>query len=80
MTGGFIAEKGFAVTHMPAFRMIVDFSDFSQSLMINSSGQSGHFLSPFYDDQIPLYTDRKYRRMEESGSRSGRLVLIPVKE
>ena len=80
MTGGFIAGKGFAVTHLPAFRMIIDFSDFSQSLMINSSGQSGHFLSPFYDDQIALYVDRRYRRMDEVGSRSGRLVLIPVKE
>jgi penicillin G amidase len=80
MTGGFIAGKGFAVTHLPAFRMIIDFSDYSQSLMIDSSGQSGHFLSPFYDDQIPLYIDRKYRRMDEEGSRAGRLVLIPVKE
>lgn len=80
MTGGFVTEKGFAATLLPAFRMIIDFSDFSQSLMIDSSGQSGHFLNPFYDDQIPLYIDRRYRRMEESGSRSARLLLLPVKE
>jgi penicillin amidase len=77
MVGGFNPKKNFSVTHLPAFRMIIDFSDFSGSRMVNSSGQSGHFLSPFYDDQISLYTERQYRRMEEHPSRPLRLVLVP---
>ncbi|MEN8154949.1 MAG: penicillin acylase family protein, partial [Acidobacteriota bacterium] len=54
-------RAGFNVVHLSTFRMIIDFKDFSNSRMANSSGQSGHFLSPWYDDQIDLYINSKYR-------------------
>jgi penicillin amidase len=57
--------------------MILDFSDFSNSLFINSSGQSGHFMSPYYDDQIELFVNLKYRRMEDFKSNLKILKLIP---
>lgn len=66
----------FRTTHTSAFRMILDFSDFNKSQLINSGGQSGHFMSPFYDDQMSLYCSQRYRPMEEPQD-SYRLVLQP---
>lgn len=71
---GFYRGKDFKITGSSAFRMIIDFSDFSKSIMINSSGQSGNLFSKYYDDQIPLYISGNYRRMEEKPS--GKKVLI----
>lgn len=45
-------------------RMVVDFSDLENSTMMSPPGQSGHYMSPYYDDvaemwaeggQIPMY-------------------------
>ncbi len=69
----------FKVNHISTFRMILDFSDFSNSLLINSTGQSGHFLSPHYDDQIPLYINLQYRAMEDFSSKPKILRLLPHK-
>lgn len=78
LTASFNRKKNFDIVHLSAFRMILDFSDFSNSLLINSSGQSGHFLSPYYDDQIDLFVNLKYRRMESPPVESGKtLTLIP---
>jgi penicillin amidase len=46
-----------------SFRQIIDLSDWEKSVCVLTSGQSGHFLSPAYDDQIPLWLDGKYRPM-----------------
>ena len=44
--------------------MVVDFSDLENSTMMSPPGQSGHYMSPYYDDvaemwaegeQIPMY-------------------------
>lgn len=79
LTASFRRNKSFDIIHLSAFRMIVDFSDFSNSLFINSSGQSGHFLSPHYDDQIKLFVSLKYRPMESQAAETDTtLVLIPV--
>ncbi len=77
-------SKNYRITWLSAFRMIIDFSDFSNSMMINSSGQSEHFMSPHYDDQIELYTQLKYRKMEDfrendADMKKGLLVLEPKK-
>jgi penicillin amidase len=42
-------------------RTMVDFSDVENGLNITPSGQSGHLLSPHYDDQAELYANRKFR-------------------
>lgn len=76
MTAAFDDE--FHVTHVSSFRMILDFSDsFAHSLLINASGQSGHFMSPFYDDQIALFTGARYRPMVDRSPAPQRLVLTP---
>lgn len=78
LTTGFRRDSDFSVVHLSTFRMILDFTDhFSRSLLVNSSGQSGHFLSPFYDDQIALFTGQHYRLMDELGKPSWRLRLLP---
>jgi penicillin amidase len=80
MINSFREDGRFAVDHLSTFRMIIDFSDFSNSLLVNSSGQSGHFLSPYYDDQIELYVNRKYRKMEDFPSKGKALLLLPKTE
>ncbi len=79
MTAAF--DDNYRVIFASTFRMILDFSNaFSPSLLVNSSGQSGHFLSPFYDDQAPLFTAAKYRPMEDRSPAPRRLVLKPADE
>ncbi len=69
--------KDFKVVASSAFRMIIDFSDFSKSLIINSSGQSGNPLSRNYDDQIKLYISGDYRKMEEKTGGKRILIITP---
>ena len=38
-------------------RMVVDFSDLERSTFMSPPGQSGHFLSPHYDDLARLWAD-----------------------
>jgi penicillin amidase len=42
-------------------RTMVDFADVENGLNITPSGQSGHLLSPHYDDQAELYAQRHFR-------------------
>ncbi len=77
LTASFRKNVNFQVSHLSAFRMIIDFSDFSNSLLINSSGQSGHFMSPNYDDQIDNYVNSKYRKMEDFTGKLKILKLMP---
>jgi penicillin amidase len=76
LTTSFRRNKDFDIVHLSAFRMIMDFSDFSNSLMINASGQSGHFMSPHYDDQIELFIKLKYRLMESPPSEPGDILRL----
>jgi penicillin amidase len=46
-----------------SYRQIIDLSDFRSSVCVLSSGESGHFLDRFYDDQIPLWLEGKYHPM-----------------
>ncbi len=67
----------FNTVHLSTFRMIIDMNDDSNSRMINSSGQSGHFMSRFYDDQISLYTAGKYRLMNNPPENKYKIEIIP---
>ena len=68
----------FSVNHTSTFRLILDFSNIEQSLLINSSGQSGHFLSPNYADQISLYVRNRYRILEDFRHQLKLLRLLPA--
>lgn len=69
--------KNFYVTGLSTFRMILDFSNLSKSILVNSTGQSGNFLSPFYDDQISLYVNLKYRIMDDFSEIKYRIIIKP---
>lgn len=73
----------YRVTFGPAYRQIIDLSDFGNSVSVITSGESGHFLSRFYDDQIPLWLEEQYHPMlfnsEEIEARAeGYFMLKPV--
>ncbi len=46
-----------------SFRIIVDLGDLRKSVSINTSGESGHFLSRHYRDQLPLWLKGAYHPM-----------------
>ncbi len=77
MITAFGNSPDFKTVHLSGFRMIMDFNDFSDSIMINSSGQSGHFMSKFYDDQIKLYVNGKYRKMEYFDNNKMDIKFLP---
>lgn len=67
-----------------SYRQIIDLSDFRNSVCVLSSGESGHFLDRFYDDQISLWLEGQYHPMlfdpddiQEKGV--GILTLKPFK-
>ena len=44
--------EDFTIGSYPSMRMVVDLSDFDNSRTILPSGQSGHVMSKYYDDQV----------------------------
>ncbi len=54
---------GWKTTGGASCRLIVDLADLDASLAVLTSGQSGHFLSRHYRDQIPLYLNSLYHPM-----------------
>ncbi len=79
MVSTFRNRTDFNVVHLSTFRMIIDMGDHSNSKMINSSGQSGHFMSRFYDDQIALYIKGGYRSYENPQIGKYRIEIVPGK-
>ncbi len=72
----------FEMKNLPAYRRIVDLSDFSKSVAVNSTGQSGHPYSPNYADQLPLWIKGDYRpilwtREQVEAGAKHRLTLEP---
>ena len=58
-----ITEDGkYKVTGGPAMRIIVDMADSRNSLSVLPTGQSGHVMSKFYDDQAEMYNKNEYRK------------------
>ena len=72
-------EKNLGVS----YRQIIDLSDFRNSVSVLSSGESGHFLDRFYDDQISLWLEGQYHPMlfdpADIGEKgAGILILNPI--
>ncbi|NDJ62767.1 MAG: penicillin acylase family protein [Chloroflexi bacterium] len=73
----------FAVHTAPTARLLIDLSALDDSLMILSTGHSGHPYSPHYDDILTLWQDHNYhplpwsRGAVEAASVS-RLILNPA--
>jgi penicillin amidase len=80
--GPVYAPKPFDQHSLPGYRQIVDLSPANDSRFLDAVGQSGHVLSPHYDDALPLWSAGRYRKMRtdraeiERGA-IGRLTLSP---
>jgi penicillin amidase len=75
-------KEDFSVDYLPSMRMIVDLSDLTQSVSINTTGQSGHPFSANYADMIDLYRNIEYHSMmwsigQVEASAVERLILNP---
>ncbi len=53
-------DEPYANIHAGGFRAVYDFSDLDRSVYIQSTGQSGHVLSRFYDDMSWLWSNGEY--------------------
>jgi penicillin amidase len=65
-----------------SYRQVLDVGDWDKSLAVNTTGQSGHPLSPHYFDQNPLWRSGQYRTVPFSRAsvermRQRRLLLTP---
>ncbi len=49
--------EDFTIGSYPSMRMVVDLSNFDNSRTILPSGQSGHVMSKYYDDQVENWID-----------------------
>lgn len=47
----------YRVVSGPALRRIIDFGKAGERFSVNPTGQSGHFMSPYYDDQAIMFND-----------------------
>lgn len=72
----------FASRHAASLRAIYDLADLENSRFIDSSGQSGNFLSPFYRNYAERWAETKYLPMKTSREtvergKIGTLTLAP---
>jgi penicillin amidase len=75
-------DEGYAVTSLPSMRMIQDLSDWDRSLLIHTTGQSGHAFHPHYVDMAPVWSQAQYAPFLWSdnavqGAAVDHLVLVP---
>ncbi len=83
MGGTIDTVKAMGVGHGPAMRMVSDLSNFDNSLMEISTGESGQFASPYYRDQFPEWFAGRgiaapFSEAAEDKVRSHRLMLVPA--
>lgn len=79
-----MAKDSFKVVWIPSMRMIIDLSDLSNSLLVHTTGESGHPYNKHYDDMIPLWQKGKnipllWTRKDVDAHAKARLKLIPKK-
>jgi penicillin amidase len=61
-----LSSRGYKTVAGASCRLLIDLSDFDASLSVLTSGENGHFLSPHYQDQIPLYLNSLYHPLSFS--------------
>jgi penicillin amidase len=72
----------FPVYAGPSMRTIIDLGNIEKAESINPTGQSGHFLSPFYANQAQEYVNVEFRpqlmnEAEIETTKSSTLILMP---
>ena len=53
----------YKVSSLPSTRRLIDLGNTEKSYSILPSGNSGHFQSPNYDDQVELFLKGTYRNL-----------------
>ena len=79
---GWDYAEGYELVSLPSERMIVNLANLPASLMVHTTGQSGHAYHPNYTDMIDAWRLIEYRPMvwtrEQAESQAvGRLTLTP---
>ncbi len=79
-----MAENSFKVVWLPSMRMIVDLSNLSNSLLVHTTGESGHPYNKHYNDMIPVWQKGKnepllWTRKDVDSHAKARLKLVPKK-
>ncbi|MBL7849938.1 MAG: penicillin acylase family protein [Cyclobacteriaceae bacterium] len=68
----------------PALRKVTDMSDVENGMTVSPTGQSGNFLSPYYQDQAEMFVKGEVRKMmmnrEEIVAKSKKLLLSPSRD
>ena len=80
--GPVYAPRPFDQHAVPGYRQIVDLSPANDNRFLDAVGQSGHVLSPHYDDALPLWASGTQRKMRMDRSQIetgaiGHLTLTP---
>jgi penicillin amidase len=80
--GAVAADHPYEQRSVAGYREIIDLSSANDSRFADALGQSGHFLSRHYDDELSDWTAVRHRRMrmerpDIEGSAMGRLTLTP---
>jgi len=80
--GSVVAEQPFEQHSVPGFREIIDLSSARDDRFVDAVGESGHPLSPHYDDFQADWRAVRYRRMRTERSEIeqgaiGHLTLVP---
>lgn len=76
--------KPFEIAYGPAMRTIMDLSKPEEAISVLPTGQSGHVLSSYYDDQTKLLANGFFRFMLSNkkvivSQSEGKLLFVPVK-
>ncbi len=79
---GYSMSHPYEVTTVPSQRMIVDLADFTRSLSMHTTGQSGHPFHRHYDDMIDPWRNIQYhpmlwQRADVEADAEGVLLLRP---
>jgi penicillin amidase len=75
--------RAMGVGHGPAMRFVADLSNFDNSLMEITTGESGQYASPYYRDQFPEWfagrgISAPFSVTAEEKTRAHRLTLAPA--
>ena len=73
--GAYRRDGSFLMTDGSSYRQILDLSDFSRSLYVHTTGQSGNVFDPGYRNLLPYWRDGGYVTI--GGATEHTLVLSP---
>ena len=79
---GYRLDRPYAVSSVPSYRQVVDLQDFSRSVSMHTTGQSGHPYHRHYDDMIDPWRNIQYHpmlwlRKDVEAAAEGKLLLRP---